>query len=108
MARDTTLVTLANEFWGHGLDVGDYIGFMPQHFGMYVVTQIVATGQYRIWPKLRKALVTSDYATLSPTLAMRMMGENAADVSRELVASNSAQITLTEVMHADVETHFAD
>lgn len=104
----TAVVNLANTDWGHLLQVGDYIGFTPFHFGMYIVTEIIQDGRYRVWPPLRKALATTDYATLSPVLAMRMVEEGAADVSRGLFFSESPSISLVEVFDYDVATYFAD
>src|SRR5690606_27156301 len=50
-AYDSGIVTLADEFWGHGLGIGDYIGFFPFSLGLYTVDEVIAPGQYRVWPR---------------------------------------------------------
>lgn len=104
---DTT-VYLADSFWGHNLGVGDVIGFMPFHFGMYEITEVFAAGQYRIWPSLRVTLTTSTYATLNPTLAMRIESEDAAPVGRGTTHAEQLEITMVEVLDYDVRSYFAD
>lgn len=99
-------IFLADENWGHGLDVGDEIGINPLHFGKYMVTERKAPGQYRIWPPLRKAITTADLATLEPVLAMRMEGEEAATLDRGLVVAEGVSITLVEVPDYDVRDYF--
>jgi hypothetical protein len=106
-ARDTT-VHVADEFWGHSLDVGDYLGFLPFHLGLYIVTEVFEPGHYRIWPPLRRAIAADDFATLEPNLAMRLEGEQAATAGRGLSASEGAVVTLVEVEDADVRDYFVD
>lgn len=107
-AKDATLVSLADSFWGHELGDGDFLGFYPLHFGKYTVTQVIAPGTYRIWPPLHKALTTADRATLNPTLAMRMTGEDAARLSRGLAHMEETTVSLFEVEDIDVRAYFAD
>lgn len=104
---DTT-ISLADEFWGHDRDVGDFLGFYPLHFGAYMVTEVFEPGQYRIWPPLRKALTTDDSATLNPVLAMRLESEEAASAGRGLVFAEGASVTLIEVLDYDCRDYFAD
>jgi len=75
---DTGIVSLANTFWGHSLGMGDHLGFFPFHFGIYTVTEVLDNGRYRVWPRLRKALTTSDYATLHPVVVVRPAGKQDA------------------------------
>lgn len=107
-SREATIVSLADQWWGHRLDVGDYVGFFPFHFGMYEVTQVVEPGAYRIWPSLRKAITTADFATLSPTMALRLESEDSASAGRGLVAAESLSVTLIETLDYDVRDYFAD
>jgi hypothetical protein len=107
-ALGATAISLADQWWGHRLDAGDYVGFFPFHFGMYQVTEVFEQGRYRIWPGLRKAVSTDDLATLSPTLAMRLESEDAASAGRGLVVAESASVTLVEVLDADARQYFAD
>jgi len=107
-AKGATIISLADAFWGHGLNDGDFIGFFPFHLGKYEVTQVIAPGIYRIWPPLRKAIATTDKATLNPVLAMRMTGEGAASLSRGLAMMEETTISLFEVFDYDARDYFAD
>lgn len=102
-----TEIHLADAFWGHGLGMGDLIGFFPLHFGMYEITEVIAPGHYRIWPQLRKALTTDDKATLRPTLAMRLESEEAATAARDAFAIVNASVVLVEVFDYHVREYFA-
>lgn len=103
-----TEVRLAATTWGHQLGVGDWFGFTPYHFGLYVVTEVLAPGRYRIWPPLRKDVTTDDYAHLKPVMAMRLESENAASAARGLEVAEAATLTLIEVEHRDVVDFFSD
>lgn len=107
VARDATIIKLADAFWGHGLDVGDQFGLFPFHFGLYMVTERIAPGEYRIWPPLRKAVGIGDFATLSPVLAMRLESEDAATANRGAAFSEGATVTLVEVLDYDARDYFA-
>lgn len=107
-AKDDTVISLGSTFWGHGLDIGDYLGFLPFHLGLYVVTEVIEPGTYRIWPPLRKAITPNDFATLRPTLAMRLESEEAASAGRGLVVAEGLSVTLMEVLDYDVRDYFAD
>ncbi|MCG7508867.1 hypothetical protein [Mesorhizobium retamae] len=105
---NATIISLANQWWGHRLGVGDYVGFFPFHFGMYEITEVIEPGRYRIWPPLDKAIAATDFATLSPTLALRLESEEAASAGRGLVAAESLSATLVQVKDYDVRDYFAD
>lgn len=96
-AKGASVVTLANQFWRNNLGYGDQIGFMPYHFGLYVITEVIGGGQFRIWPPLRAPLITSSYATLEPTLVMRLESESAAPIARGVQVMEAPTITLTEI-----------
>lgn len=101
-----TIIKLADEHWGHQLGIGDWLGITPFHFGLYWVTEVRGDGEYRIWPPLRKAVTTSEFATLLPVMAMRLEGEAAAPLSRDLEFAPETTITLMEVEHGDVVDFF--
>lgn len=105
---DTSEISLDHAYWGHRLDIGDYVGFAPFHLGLYMVTELIGQGAYRIWPPLRKALTTDDLATLRPSLAMRLESEDAATAGRGLVVAEGLSVTLVEVLDYDVRDYFAD
>lgn len=107
-AKGDTIIQIGADFWGHNLDYGDFVGFGPFHLGLYMVTERIDDGQYRIWPPLRKALLATDFATLNPTLAMRLESEDAANAPREAASAEGLSVTLVEVMDADVRQYFAD
>jgi hypothetical protein len=101
-------VILAPDFWGHKLDLGDFIGFTPFHFGLYQISEVLDAGVYRIWPTLRAALTTSSFSTLKPVMAVRLMGEGAAQVQRDAQAAQNQTASFIEVFDYDVRDYFAD
>jgi hypothetical protein len=103
---DSGIVTLDDVFWGHGLGLGDYIGFFPFHFGIYAVTEVISEGQYRVWPRLRAALTTSSYATLFPTIVMRPISRDSIRQSRGLSTTDGSSISLVEVIDPYVRKYF--
>lgn len=106
----TDTITLADEYWASDLDVGDWIGFVPFHFGVYEITETFDFQPltYRIWPPLRAALTTDDFATLAPTMVMRLESENGASWSRDAQGARDISVTLIEVEDADVRDYFSD
>lgn len=105
-SRDASRVKLEDSFWGHKLQIGDYIGFFPFHFGLYMVTQEFGDGEYRIWPPLRKAIAVTDYATLSPVLAMRLESEQSATADRGVAFAEEKTVVLVEIFDYDVRDYF--
>ena len=105
-ARYADIVMLDDEFWRSALGIGDQIGFGPSYLGLHVITEVQGGGTFRIWPPLRKALTTSNYATLEPTMAMRLEGESAAGFSRGISVMEAPTIVLTEVEDADVRAFY--
>lgn len=102
------IITLDGKFWGHELVGGEWIGFFPFHFGLYVVTEVIDDGVYRVWPPLRAALDSSaSYATLRPVMAMRLESESAGTASRNNIGSDSSSLTLVEIEDQDVRDYFA-
>jgi hypothetical protein len=106
-------ITILGEHWGHLLGMGDWLGFAPFHFGLYVVTEVIeqdvgspATSTYRVWPPFRKPLTTSDYATLEPVMVMRPEGESAVTATRGRVMADANTLVLTEVEDADVRDYY--
>jgi len=104
----STNVSLDPSGWGGTLDVGSYISFWPDYFGLHVVTQVYAPGEYKVWPPVRRARTTSDYATLDPVLAMRLESEEAGATSRGQWLAEGLTLTMVEVEDADVRSYFAD
>ncbi|AHK42208.1 putative icmD [Ensifer adhaerens OV14] len=107
-ALDGSIIRLKDEAWGHRLGMGDYLGFFPLHFGLYTVTEEFGNGEYRIWPPLRKALASTDYATLYPVMAMRLESEDGASAARGVGFADEATVTLVEVFDYDVRSYFTD
>lgn len=107
-SRGDTIVSLANKYWGYSLGLGDWLGFMPFHFGWYEVTEVIEPGTYRIDLPLRAALTTSSYATLRPVVAARMLSESAAEGDRNAVFLSGLRIRFTEVFDYDVRDYFTD
>lgn len=106
-AQGGTIVSLGAEFWGRELQQGDFLGFLPLHFGLYMVTEVLDPGRYRVWPPLRKAVTIGDLATLRPTLAMKLENEDAANAPRGAAFADGLSVTLTEVLDYDVKQFFA-
>lgn len=106
-ALGATQVVLSNLTWGYQLGVGDWFGFYPYHFGVYMVTEVLKPGTYRIWPPLRKAVVDG-YATRRPVMAMRIESEDGAGFARSVDAAEGATMTLIEVTDPDVADYFND
>lgn len=107
-SKGETVIELPNNLWGRKLDVGTYIGFNPDYFGFHMITEVLANGQYRIFPPLRKGVTTDNYATLNPTIAMKMENANSADVSRNALFVDGASITLIEVLDEYVREFYTD
>lgn len=105
-AKGASEIKLATTYWGGSLGDGDFVGFAPFHFGLYMVTEGLPDNRYRIWPPLRKAIATTDSATLRPTLAMRMESEESANVARGPAFLSGPSITMVEVLDADVRAYF--
>lgn len=106
--KDATIISLGSACWGHGLDYGDLLGFFPLHLGLYMVTEVIDPGTYRIWPPVRRAIGADDFATLRPTLAMRLESEDAANAPRGAAFAEGLSVTLVEVLDYDVRDYFAD
>ncbi|MDR7220360.1 hypothetical protein [Aminobacter aminovorans] len=102
-----TIVHLGSEFWGLQLGVGDFLGFFPLHLGLYMVTEVIGSGRYRIWPPLRKELTIADSATVRPTMAMKLESEESANAPRGVAFAEGLTATLVEVLDYDVKAYFA-
>ncbi|KPF47109.1 hypothetical protein IP76_01825 [Rhizobium sp. AAP43] len=108
VSSDDSVVALAGDFWGGLLGIGDWVGFAPLHFGLYEVTEVIEPGRYRIWPPLRKALTTSDFATLHPVMAMRFLSTNLPDAERGPAFLDGLTLSLFEVFDYDVRDYFTE
>lgn len=105
-ARYDSIVSLANEYWRGNLNVGDQIGFAPFYFGLHVVTEVFGDGTFRIWPPLRGALTTANWATLYPVMVMRLESESSATIARGVSTMEAPTIVMTEVEDADVRLFY--
>jgi hypothetical protein len=105
--KGATIIALNNQYWSNNLEVGDFIGFTPLHFGLYIITEKTASNTYRVWPPLRKALTTDDKATLTPTMALRLESEDSASLGSSVNGAQGLTATFVEVLHDDVITSFS-
>ena len=108
ISLEVTQISLPDTLWGHKLGIGTWIGFMPLHFGMYMITEVLGDGQYRIFPPLRKAVSIGDYATLTPSMCVRMPAPDAARSSRGSAFVEGASLSVVEVLDYDVRDFFTD
>lgn len=112
-ALDGGIVQIEDEHWGHSLGLGDRLGFLPFHFGLYTITEVIVPGTYRMWPRLRKALAyTGDpdegsFATLFPTIVMRP-AMSVMPPARGLAFAEAASVTMVEVPDYYVRDYYED
>jgi len=105
-AKGTSIIRLGADRWGHALEIGDYIGFFPSHFGMYVITEVFDDKSYRIWPTLRKEVTVTDYCTLDPVLALRLKEAKGVDMARDDFAIQNPTLSMIEVLHENAIGYF--
>lgn len=108
-AKDTGTITL---------DLTDWNGVVPSffgivgHFAVYSVTgvqsQIGNAATLRVWPPVRKAITTSDYATLRPVLAARISGPAGASWSRQTEVMSGTRLDMIEVPDETVRTYVTE
>jgi hypothetical protein len=101
------IISLTDEWWGWELGLGDYIGFFPFHFGLYMITEVQGLGVYRIWPRLRKAVTPNDYASLTATLVMRPTSRDAYNLKRDAATTSGQSVSLVEVLDNYARDYFA-
>lgn len=104
-SKDYSTVTLGSDAWGDHLQKGDWFGFI----GHYAVYQVMAPdplidGKVRIWPPLRKAVTTSDSATLEPTIVVRLIGAPQRSKTRNVWEGGAIQVV--EIPDEKVRTHY--
>lgn len=104
----SSTIKLRSSYFGNNLDIGDMIGFNPFHFGLYTITEVFEPGHYRIWPKLRKRITNQDFATLNPTMAMRLASQDAANLPRDASFASDLSITLIECLDYDIREYWTD
>jgi hypothetical protein len=105
-AIDTSIVYLdPATAWGGLLDMGSRFGFVG-HFGAYDVTEVIAPGAYRVWPRLRKATAIGDIATFTPIIAARLKSRDAANLPRGVALMEGLSIQLVEVPDYTVREWF--
>lgn len=98
----TTIIKLDSDLWGHKLDTGTYIGFCPLHLGVYMVTEVISDGEYRIYPPLRKEVSQGDLCTLDPVLALRPLGVGSISMPRGAIRMDGASMQMVEVLDYDL------
>ena len=103
-----TVVALTGEHWGDSLYEGTFIGFFPFHLGIYAITEYLGYGEYRIWPPLRKSISSEDYATLTPTMAVRVVSQDGIEIPRDGYLTQGAKSMLLEVLDYDVRDYFTE
>ena len=110
-AYDSGIIYLADEFWGHTLGIGDYIGFFPLSLGIYTIDEVIEPGTYRIWPRLRTELTTDGigrFATLTPTVVMKPVAQSAIPPGRGLVYTATHVVSLVEIVDPYVRQSFTE
>lgn len=106
-AKGATIIELKDEFWGHNLSGGDWIGFTPLHLGLYTITEDLFDGKYRIYPPLRKAITVDDSCTMQPSLALRLKPQSTS-FSRSPDFAHGVSMTAIEVHDEHVRSDFND
>ena len=99
-------VSSANGAGSITLDVSEWNGVVPSffgiigHFAIYRTIGVVENGNeatVRVWPPVRKAVTTTDFATMRPTCAMRVASPDGAPFLRDVAVMDGAQLTMAEV-----------
>lgn len=102
--QDDTQITLADEYWGHDLGIGEVIGF-SDYWGAHTITEVISAGTYRIWPSLRADIATTQKAHLRPNIAVTVVAQSSG-YSRQLANTGNLSITLREVTDYYVRENF--
>lgn len=107
--KGASIVRLANYKWGHTLEVGDCLGFIPSTYGVYWITEIVAPGSYRVTPRLRARLEQGKHrATLHPRLALRFVPGTVGFGTFNAAAATGRGARFVEVFDEYVFKYFGD
>lgn len=96
-SRQGTVIELEEEFWGHRLGWGSFVGFFPFYFGMHQVRRVIAPGRYLLWPWLHKDIEAGDYCTLDPVMAMTIESEESVTLYRGGTHMEGTAIILRQV-----------
>lgn len=94
--------------WNGNIWRGFQIGFAPEHFGMYIVQEVSLAGNIatcRIWPRLRKAVTTTDLVTLKPVVAVRNLPGSSSAGQRVGRHVDGISITFVEVPNDIIEAY---
>lgn len=109
VAKDATIVELANTKWGHALEAQEAISFGPSYYGAHFVTEVLAAGKYRVTPPIRAALTAGTHrANLEPRLALRFIpgSVNYGTFNPAHVSDRGARFV--EVFNEYVSPYFGD
>lgn len=101
----TSIVRLTSQFWGNSLGIGDQFGFMPYHFGIYTVTEVISAGVYRVWPDLRVRLSGSEKARLDPVMAVKLINMTAS-YSRNGESTEGVSMDVVEVIDPYIRANY--
>lgn len=96
-AKNSGTITIDTTAWGGVLPT--FFGIVG-HFAVYCVTGSTFSGNVatcRVFPPVRRAITTTDYATLRPVMAAQLTGPSGAPWSRDASAMSGAQLDIIEV-----------
>lgn len=107
-AKNSGTVTIDASAWGGVLPT--WFGIVG-HFAAYFITGAVFNGDIatcRVWPPVRRAITTGDFATMRPVVAMQVIGEGGAPWSRQIEVQDGMQISMQEVLDEIVRTYVTE
>lgn len=93
------------------LNIADWNGVVPGffgivgHFAVYANIGASVSGDIatiRVWPPVRRAITTDDYATLRPVMAARISGPTGAAWSRQTEVMQGVRLDMLEVLDETV------
>lgn len=107
LPKGATTMQLPDVLWGRKLGMGEMFGFAPLHFGLYIVTRADLDGVVQFWPPLRTAVLPTSFATLDPTIVVRLVPGSAGGLKRDVEVARGMSATFIEVEHEDVARFYA-
>lgn len=100
--QGSTTIKLKDVYWGHKIGFGSVFGFPIFHLAKYVIRKELAPGVFRIWPPLRKSVKAGEPATLTPTLAVKIIPGSVKFGRRTASVVEGCEFSIAEIEHADV------
>lgn len=107
-AKNAGTITIDTTEWGGTLPT--FFGIVG-HFAVYGITGATFSGNIatcRVWPPVRKAITTDDYATLRPVMAAKLTGPDGAPWSRNGDSMTGARLNIVEVLDETVRTYVTE